>query len=148
MDVLLIEWLFYYRRCLFSGSELHARYDWQVMSSSMYCSLFLIHHLCILRCITWKLQVVHGHSTYWMTALLLETFLVWFRVAWEIQLESCGPRHASWLICNQCSLLISSLLVSSLVFSSLPCFYVFCRSFPAWARVVFLYKKILPLVML
>ena len=26
-----------------------------------------------------------------------QDFLVWLRVAWEIQLESFGPRHASWL---------------------------------------------------
>ena len=30
-----------------------------------------------------------------MTALLIETFLVWFRVASEICLESYGPKHAS-----------------------------------------------------
>ena len=29
-----------------------------------------------------------------MTAVLLETFLVWFRVARWIQLESYSPRHA------------------------------------------------------
>ena len=29
-----------------------------------------------------------------MIALLLATFLVWFRVAWEIQLESYDPRYA------------------------------------------------------
>ena len=39
-----------------------------------------------------KLQVVYVCSTYWTTALLLETFLVWFRVAWVIWLESYGPR--------------------------------------------------------
>ena len=56
---------------------------------------FPINHLCILTRITWKLQVVHGHSAYRTTALLLGTFLVWLRVAWEIWLESYNPRHAS-----------------------------------------------------
>ena len=40
-----------------------------------------------------KLQVIYGRSAYWITALLSETFLVWFRVAWEIWLESYGSRH-------------------------------------------------------
>ena len=28
-------------------------------------------------------------------SILSETFLVWFRVAWEIRLESYGPRQGS-----------------------------------------------------
>ena len=54
-----------------------------------------MHLLCLLARITWKLQVMYGHSSCQMTALLSETFLVCFRVAWEIQLENYGPRHAS-----------------------------------------------------
>ena len=34
------------------------------------------------------------YSAYQTTALLFETFLVWFRVAWKVQLESYGHRHA------------------------------------------------------
>ena len=64
------------------------------MVLNTYHSLFLISHLCVFTCITWKLQVIHRRSVYWITALLLETFSVWFRVAWEIRLESYGPRHA------------------------------------------------------
>ena len=42
-----------------------------------------------------KLQVIHGCSAYQTTALLFETFFVWFRVASEILLDSYGPRHTS-----------------------------------------------------
>ena len=94
MNILQIEWLLYYWRWLFSVLELDARYDWQVMAPNTHRSVFPISHLCILTCIAWKLHVIYGHSAYWMTALLLETFLEWFRVAWEIWLESYGPRHA------------------------------------------------------
>ena len=46
-------------------------------------------------CITWKLQLICERSTYRTTAMLSGTFFVCFRVAWEIQLKSYGPRHAS-----------------------------------------------------
>ena len=70
------------------------------MVPNTHHSFFPISHLCVLTCITWKLQVIYGHSAYRMTALLLETFLVWFRVAWEIRLESYmyRPRHASGIL--------------------------------------------------
>ena len=80
----------------FSRLELYARYDWRVMTSNMHHSLFLICHLCVLLHITWKLQVVCGHSAYQMTALLPNTFLVCFRVAWETRLAKYSPWHASW----------------------------------------------------
>ena len=94
-------WMFYIMNdcstirdiCLFSGWEVHAWYDWQVMAPNMHCSLFPISNLCVLPSITWKLQVVYGHSAYWMTALVSKTFLVWFRAAWQIQLKSYDPRH-------------------------------------------------------
>ena len=92
-NILHIEWLLYYRRCLFSVLDLRARYNWWVTTPNTHHSFFLIWHLCILPRITWKLQVVYRHSTYWTTSLLLKTFLEQFRVAWEIQLESYGPRH-------------------------------------------------------
>ena len=41
---------------------------------------------------------LYGHFTYWTTAKLSETFFVWFRVAWEIWLESYGPRQASVIL--------------------------------------------------
>ena len=85
-DVIHIEWLLYSRRCLFSVLELDVRHDWWVMAPSTHCSFFLISHLCVLTHITRKLQVMYGRSAYQMTVLLSETFLVWFRVAREIQL--------------------------------------------------------------
>ena len=60
-----------------------SRYDWRVMVPNPHHSLFPISHLCVLIHITWKLQVtrIYGRSVYQTTALLLDTFLVWFRVA-------------------------------------------------------------------
>ena len=98
VDVLHIEWLLYYWRCLFCVLELDASYKWQVTHPDTHHSLFPISYFCIysvLRHITWKLQVICGHSAYLTTPILLETFFVWFRVALEIQLESYGPRRVS-----------------------------------------------------
>ena len=87
MDILHIEWLLYYQRCLLSVLQLDARYNWWVTAPNMPHSLFPISHLCILTCITSKLQVIHVyghlHVAYQTTALLSEIFLVWFKVAWE-----------------------------------------------------------------
>ena len=44
---------------------------------------------------TQKLKVICGRSAYWTTAMLSETFFVWFRVAREIRLGNYSPRHAS-----------------------------------------------------
>ena len=49
-------------------------------------------------CITWTLQVTYGHSAYWTTTLLSETFLVCVRVAWEIRLETCGTKHIAVVV--------------------------------------------------
>ena len=38
--------------CVRAGCEI----QWQVMTPNTHCSLFLISHLCVLTCITWKLQ--------------------------------------------------------------------------------------------
>ena len=58
-------------------------------------SFFPISSLRVLTSITWKLQVIYGRSAHRTTALLSETFLVWLRVAWEIQLETNVRRHES-----------------------------------------------------
>ena len=94
-NVLHIKQLVYYQRCSFLNLEWHVSYDWRVLAPNTHHSLFLIHHF-VHTCLTWKLQVVHvyGFSTYWPTALISETFLLWFKVACEIQLESYGPRPA------------------------------------------------------
>ena len=110
MDVLHMEWLLYYCRCLFSVLELDSRYNWQVMAPNTPCNLFLMSHLFVLTCITWKLQVIYGCSGDRMTAVQLETFFVRFRVAWEIWLESYGPRHASVMcMCVYCKPVHTSL---------------------------------------
>ena len=51
--------------------ELDLRYNRWVMASNTHCSLFSISLLCILTCITWKLQVIHVH----MDALHIERLL-------------------------------------------------------------------------
>ena len=98
VDVLYIKRLLYYWRCLFSVLELDTRYEWWLTPPNMHHILFRKQFVCVrlyLRHITWKLQVISGCSTYWTTAVLLDTFFVSIRVSWEIQLESYDPRHAS-----------------------------------------------------
>ena len=56
---------------------------------------FLTTHLCVLTRITRQLQLIYGRSAYRMTALLSDTFLVWFTVAKGIHLENYGPRQPS-----------------------------------------------------
>ena len=75
MNILHIKRLLYYQRGLFTGLELYARYDWQVMRLHTHHHFFLIRHLCILAWITWKLQVVYGCPTCQITGVLSETFL-------------------------------------------------------------------------
>ena len=70
-------------------------YDRQVMAPNMHRSIFSVSCLCILTCIAGKLQVIYGRSAYWMSALPPETFLKWYRVAWEIWLESYILRNVS-----------------------------------------------------
>ena len=99
MDILHIKWLLYYWRCLFSVLEVDVRYKWWVVAPNMHSSfLSKGHNLCILTGITWKLQVIYEHSAYWTTAILSETFFVWFSVSWEIRLESYSNRHTLFVL--------------------------------------------------
>ena len=79
VDVLHVEWLLYYWRCLFSVLELDVRYEWWFMPPNTYCQSFSNRlFVCIqlyLRHITWRLQVTCGHSAHRTTAILLDTFL-------------------------------------------------------------------------
>ena len=84
--------------CIFSVLELDSRYKWRVMPPNTHRNLFPIGHFyaySVLRCTTWKLQVVCKCSVYWTTAILSETFFVCIIITLEIRLESYGPRHAS-----------------------------------------------------
>ena len=96
MDVLHIKWLLYYWRCLFSGLELYLRYSWWITAPNMHRSPFWYGIRVCLHAYNCNLKTTGciGHSACLTTALLLETFLVWFRVAWEIWPESYSPRHA------------------------------------------------------
>ena len=106
MNVVLREWPLYYWRCLLSLLELDARYNCLIMAPNTHHNFFPISCLFMLTFIIRQLQIKDGHSAYRMTALLSDTFLVWFRVV-EIQLDSYGPRHTSvilWckLVCISC----------------------------------------------
>ena len=74
----------------------YMQYEQQVVAPNMHHSLFLICHLCVLPHLTLKIhvQVVCERSAYWTTALLSDTFLIWFRVAWDIQLVNYSSRQA------------------------------------------------------
>ena len=61
---------------------------------SEYASQCLSNKSFVRTRITWQVQVIYGLSAYRTTVLLSETFVVWFRVALEIGLESYGPRHS------------------------------------------------------
>ena len=129
VDVLHSAWLLCYQRCIFSMLELDVRYDWQVMVPSTHRSLFLIINLCVLTYITWKLQVIYGHSAYWMTTLLSDTFVLCIKRCMSDQtgelwhqtrisralIQHCGiyckPIHSSLFVAqlqmtqqNQCTL--------------------------------------------
>ena len=94
-----------------------------------------VHIQLYLRHITWKLQVICGHSAYWMTAILLDTFSVWFRFAWEIGLESYCPRNrlfVLWynIVCIYCKHVLCFLyymLVSNKCFMKAHCIWNKCR---------------------
>ena len=95
MDIVHIEWLPHYRWCLFSVLELDAIYNWQVTAPNTHCSVPPTSHLCVLTGITWKLKDIYRCCAYWTTALLQKILFVWFRVPWEIWLESYSPRYIS-----------------------------------------------------
>ena len=69
------------------------------MAPNTHHSLFLVHHYYVLtgKCLISKLSVVYGRSAYWTTSLYTTGGIpcVVYGVAWEIQLENYGPRHAS-----------------------------------------------------
>ena len=60
----------------------------QTLSYKPFCVFSALRH------ITWKLQAICGSIAYCITSILSETFIVWFRVIPEIQLESYDPRQA------------------------------------------------------
>ena len=79
--------------------RLNVRYDWRVMGPNTHHGLFPISSLCALITHTsetmwhiWTFCISNGHST-------IEYIpCVCVRVAWEIWLESYGPRHASVIL--------------------------------------------------
>ena len=85
--------------CVRAGCEI-----WMTTCASKYAShpfsgepFICIQLYMYFRHITGKLQVICERSASWTTAILLDTFFVWFRVAWEIRLESYGLRHAAFI---------------------------------------------------
>ena len=70
---------------------------WLVSYSSKHALQSLFNMPFVHTGITWNVWVVYRHSTYmyWTTGVLPETFLAWFRVAWEIRLTTDCSRHTS-----------------------------------------------------
>ena len=60
-DFLHIKRLLYSWRCLFSVLELDVRYEWQVVSPNMHCSLFLRSHLFVYSCIRHILETFRSY---------------------------------------------------------------------------------------
>ena len=105
-DVVHLEWL-NYRKCIFAPLELEGWCNWVAMAPNTHDSPFLIIQLCVLRRITWKLQVIYGYSAHRKTTLLSDTFLVRFKVTWGIRQESYGPRRSSVVILYKIACLYS-----------------------------------------
>ena len=106
MDVLHIEWLVYYRRCLFfvrAGCEWQmARYGSKHTSQSLSNKPFVHTYTQNLKT-SGHTVYMYGCSAYQMTAILLETFFVWFKITWKIQLESSTPdTHRSFSDATLC----------------------------------------------
>ena len=57
-------------------------------------TIFQYNILCILTLGAWKLQVVYGHSTYRITALLSKMPIFCVRAGCEIRMVSYGSKHA------------------------------------------------------
>ena len=72
MEVLHVQWLHYYWRCLFSVLNQDMRYHWRVLTPWTRCSLFRISHLSVLTHITWKLAGCIWTSANQMTAISWE----------------------------------------------------------------------------
>ena len=98
------------------------------MTPIMHHILFDMPFVRILPCIlvTWKLQDIHvyGHFAYQMTAVISETFLVYFRVAWVIELESYHPRYISRLFSDA----IMSCIYCKLVYTVYIATCIWCAS--------------------
>ena len=80
---------------VFSGLELHARYNGWVMAPKMHHSLFHSDMTFYAYSHNSKLQVVYRRSAYRATASLLEMSIFWVRATCEIWLASYGSKHAS-----------------------------------------------------
>ena len=91
-DILPIELLLYYRRCILWARA--RRYACWVMDPNTHCVLFRYNILCVLMFITWKLQVVYGCTTYRTTAPLSVVSIFCVRAGCEVRLASYGSKYA------------------------------------------------------
>ena len=83
--------LFYCTKCFQTSATLPSR-----LRKSSVNKRFVLHLPSFPSYKTKKLQGIHDHSTYITNALLLETFLFWFRDACELRLASFNLKHTSW----------------------------------------------------
>ena len=89
----IIEWLLYYRKCLFFMLELNIRYNWQIMAPNTHRRFFFSKPFVSLHAQLENYRLyMDGQHIEWL--LYYQTFLVWFTVARETQLESYCPWHA------------------------------------------------------
>ena len=84
IHILYIIRLLYYENCDIAGLELHTSYDWH---HSILYTIFVCTYMHNLKTTghTWMFYVLNDCST------IRNIFVV--RLAWEIELESYGPRH-------------------------------------------------------
>ena len=111
-NILWIKWLLNYCRCfllVLIDMKLHASYGWWVwLKTHMWSfSIHLFVHIYTYNTTQHNIQHIwhkngctdvlnaqmYGCFRQWATALLSETFLLWFRVVWEIWPKSYISRH-------------------------------------------------------
>ena len=118
-----------YKRCTYWMTALLSeisifcvRAGWEIwlMSYGSKNSLqyFPISHLCVLTCITWKLQVISRCSACRMSALLSNTFLVWFSVVRDNWRATALDTHRPFSGTNLC---VDCKPIYTLVFGAQPC---------------------------
>ena len=92
MNVLHMQQILYYWRPSFSGLELHASYDWRVMTPNTHHGLFPVscHFVCI-SSITRKLQVTCKSIVQQVTPLLPRMFCFMLKAAVSYSQQATAP---------------------------------------------------------
>ena len=93
-NILHIKWLFHYQGYPFLDYSCMQAMTGKLQLQTRIAVFPMCHcvHTCT-TCIEWKLQGVYGRSTYWLTALLMDMLLFWFKAAFKIRLVSYSSKH-------------------------------------------------------